>query len=149
MQDLRCTVRLADHHLPVPLINIARVQIIEIFVSSDRVHIRIKAFSRFKSVSFECRPLPFREGLDDLIGLSGHCFDIELDRPLNTVQVIIQTGGLIDEQRSRYALQVHLAPELLLERIADELDRILRIPYRHVRIIILRQYKTHGSSLLI
>ena len=85
VQYLRCSVCLADDHFPIPLVNVAGMKVIEVLVSSNRVHVSVKTFARLEPVFLERKSLPFCKRLDDFIGLSRDGLDIELNRTFHAV----------------------------------------------------------------
>ena len=50
---------LSYHSLPVPLVNIQRMQVVQLLVSSDSIHIRIDTISWFYFVFCQRQTLPF------------------------------------------------------------------------------------------
>ena len=138
-----------DYALPVPLVDVAGVKIVEILVPADRVHIRVQSFAGPEAIMSECPAFPFCERLDDLEGLARHSLDVEGDRPLDTVQVVVETGRLGHKQRGGNAVEVHFTAKFILKQIADELDRLFRLADGHVRIVIVRENQLHAYTLLM
>ena len=103
---------------PVPLVHIDGMDIVQLFVPADGVHIGVQAVAQGEVVPLQGQPLPFCQGMDYL-GIHSHSGNIEGYRPFHTAQVVIQTGALGDEQRSGNALQVQRLGKLLLKGFFD------------------------------
>ena len=74
-----------DDLLPVPLVNVDRVQIVQlIFVTTYGVHVGIQSLAGVEAVALERETLPLRERLHDLGVLVG-AQDIKADGALNAV----------------------------------------------------------------
>ena len=85
VENHRSPVFAADDHLPVPLVHVGGVEIVEILVAADRVHVGVEAFARLKAVFSEREALPFRERLDNLEGGARKRLHVELNRALDAV----------------------------------------------------------------
>ena len=140
-------VLLVDDHLPVPLIDIATVQIIELLIATNRVHVGIETLARLEAVLLQCHSLPLRQRMHDLDRLIRPPWNIEADRTLITVQIIIETRALRHEKRRRDTAEIHLPTELLLKCISDILDCLLCLTHRKTRIIILWNDQSHTYPL--
>ena len=103
---------------PVPLVHINGVDVVQLLIPANGVHIRIQAVSDGKVVPFQGQPLPLGQGVDHL-GILLNGGNIKADRPLVAVQVVVQSGILRDEQRRRDPLQVQGAGKLLLKGLFD------------------------------
>ena len=53
------TLFLGNHSFPVPLVYIQRMQVIQLFVSTNSVHIRIDAVTRLYRIFCQTQTLPF------------------------------------------------------------------------------------------
>ena len=116
------------------------MEVVQLLITADCVHVRVETFARFKPVALQGISFPFREGLNYFEGLARYRSHIELYRPLNSVQIIIKTGCLINEKRRGYSLEIHLTTEFFLKCIPDKLDCCLCLAHSHVRIIRFRKY---------
>ncbi len=84
---------------PIPLVNIDGMDVVGLFVAADCAHIRIEAFSIGKSVFLQGEPFPFGQRMHDFRGGIILLFDAEYDRAFHAVQIIVQTGSRVNEQR--------------------------------------------------
>ena len=67
------------------------MDVVELFISSDRIHVGIETASRFYPVSAESHSLPFCQRLNDFNILLIHVFDRELYSSLIAVEVIVES----------------------------------------------------------
>ena len=103
-----------DDLFPVPLVDVNGVQVIHFFITADGVHIGIKALARLKAVFVKGEPLPFGERVDDLCLRPGF-ENIKRDGAFNAVEVVVDAGRGIDEQRRGNPLESQRFRELLLK----------------------------------
>ena len=148
LMERECGTRFRrDDLFPIPLIDVYGMQVIQLFIAPDGVHIRIDALAGMDIIAIECHALPFGEGMDDL-RLSICVGDIEANGTLDAVEVVIQTGGRLHEQRRRHAAKIQLAGERILKYALDEADGALRFVKRKMRRIARGDKRlTHGKSL--
>ena len=126
-----------DHLFPVPLVDVDRVEVVELLVAADRIHIRHKAVADEKAVVVQRQPLPLRQRVHDLRVQRGGG-DVERDRALDAVQVVVQAGRRVDKQRRGHALQVQCGADFDEENIFDQADRLLRLIKAEARRITFR-----------
>ena len=89
LQGFNGALFFGDDLFPVPLVYIAGVEIIQLLITADRVHIGVKTFARLKIILLQRHALPFCEGMDNLDGLAGHACKVELHRAFHAAQVVI------------------------------------------------------------
>ena len=118
LQVLGIAVVTGDDLLPVPLVDVDGVDIIQIFVSADGVHIGVQAAAHAEIVALQGHALPLRQGMDDL-GVGTHGGNVKGNGALVAVQVIVQAGSLGDEKGCGNTLQVQRIGKLLLEGVLD------------------------------
>ena len=94
------------------------MDVVQLLVPADGVHIGVQAVSHGEVIALQGQPLPLRQGVDHL-GFLAHGGDIEGDRPLVAVQIVIQAGVLGDEQRGGDPLQIQGVGKLLLKGLLD------------------------------
>ena len=136
---------------PVPLIDVDRVQIIEhVLVTADCVHIGIETLSGVEIIAIEGHALPFGKRLNDL-RLPAGLQNIERDRTLIAVEVIIQAAGLLQKQRRRDAKQIQIRGELILKQALEQADGLLRVINAEQALIALGNVGVHAlfSSLSV
>ena len=90
LQIIEIPVFPGDDLLPVPLVYIDGMDIIQILVPADGIHVGIEAVSHAETVALQGQPLPLGQGMHHL-GILAHGGNIEADRPLITVEIVIQT----------------------------------------------------------
>ena len=118
LQILQIPIFPGDDLLPVPLVHIDGVDIVQLLVPADGVHIGVQAVADAEIVPLQGKALPFGQGMNHL-GIHTNRGDIEGYSPLVAVQVIVQTGVLGNEQRSGHTLQVQGRGKLFLEGSFD------------------------------
>ena len=59
LQERQRTILLADDGLPVPLVDIQRVQIVQLLIGADGVHVGIDAVARLYLILGQRQTLPF------------------------------------------------------------------------------------------
>ena len=127
-----------DDLLPVPLVDVDRVEIVEHLVTADGVHIGVKPGAGREAVARERETLPFRQRVDDL-HVGAEVEDIELHRPFDAVEVVVEAGlGLYEEGRG-HTRQFEAARELPLKGVLRQLDGDLSLHNVQLGKIVLRQ----------
>ena len=99
LKEIKGAVLGCNDLLPVPLVNVNRVEVVKILVTADSVHIGIYALTRRKTVFFQRESLPLCERMHDLC-VSVDPFYIERHRSFNSVQIIVQSRRRAYVQRS-------------------------------------------------
>ena len=102
------------------------MDVVGIFVAADSDHVSIEAFADTESVFAEGIAFPFGERVDYFCRFA-RLLDIEGDRTLHSVEVVVETGVGADEQRRGNAAQEQALGQEILEEILDGLDRDLRL----------------------
>ena len=126
-----------DDLLPVPLVHVDGVQIIQLFVPTDGVHVREQTLAGPEPVALQRQPFPFRQGVDHL-ALHVHGGDVEAYGPLVAVQIVVETGIRGYKQRSRHPPQIQGAAQVDLETVFDKFDSSLHFVHGQGRPIPLR-----------
>ena len=98
-------VFLTDDLLPVPLVHIDGVEVVHILVAADRVHVAVEALAHAEAVVLQGLALPLGQRLDDL-HLDAAVLGVEGDLPFDAVQIVVQAGRSLDEERRRHAVEV-------------------------------------------
>ena len=147
-QRLDIALLARDDFFPVPLVGINRVEVVEILVAADSVHIGIYALTGSKAVTHQRHALPLGKRLYDLCDRI-NSLDIKADRTLNAVKIIIESRCGIDKQRRGCALQVKCGSELALKRLLEITYRGLSLIKVEYRGIALGDIGMHTSSFLI
>ena len=61
---------------------------------------------------------------------------VEADRALHAVEVVVDARARRDEKGRGHALETEVAHKIALERVLDELDRLLRLADAHARLVV-------------
>ena len=147
-QIINRAVLLLDHFLPVPLIDIDGVEIIEdILVASNGIHIRVKALAGIKTVYMQRHALPFCKRLHNLC-LSADVRNIKGNRTLVAVEIIIQSGRLLNKQGSGDTEKVQICGQLILKQTLQQTNRFLRVINTQQAAIALGNVGIHSDSSL-
>ena len=78
-----------DDSLPVPLVHIQRVQVVQLLVGTNGIHIRIDAIARFYLVFCQRQTLPFCQRMHHLCTGIAQILNRERHCALHTIQVIV------------------------------------------------------------
>ena len=128
LQIVQIPVFPGDDFFPVPLVHIDRVNVIQILITADCVHVRVQAVAHTEIIAFQRQTLPFCQRMDNLCVLP-HRRHIKADRPLKAVQVIVQAGILRDKQWRGHTLQIQSGSKLFLKSTLDVRNRALGIVF--------------------
>jgi len=105
LKECQSTVFLTNNGLPVPLINIQRVQVVKLLVGTNGVHISIDAISRLYLVFCQTQSLPFCKRVHHLgLGIA-QILDREAHGALHTIQIVVNTKSFQHEEWCRYSAQ--------------------------------------------
>ena len=114
LQEIQIPVFRGDDLLPVPLVHVDGVDVVQFLVPADGVHIGVQAVAHGEMIPLQSQPLPLGQGVHHL-GISSYRGDVEGNRTLIAVQVVVQAGVFGDEQGSGDPLQIQRVGELILE----------------------------------
>ena len=128
-QESKRAVLLADDSFPVPLVDVERVQIVQLFVGTYGVHVGIDARSRLNLVVGKSQTLPFSKRMHHLRLLVAEVFDGERNRTLHAVKVVVDAETLQNEEGSSDAAQMQLSGKVLLEEVFYQFDALLGLVY--------------------
>ena len=128
----------ADDGLPVPLVHIERMQVVKLLISTDSIHVGIDAIARFYLILRQRESLPLGQRVNHLSLRISQILDGEGHSTLHTVQVVIDTQSLQNEQRSRHATQPQFGREVLLKELLDEFNTLFRLLHIEQRFIFYR-----------
>ena len=135
---------LGDDLFPVPLVHIDRVQVVQLLVPADGIHIGIQTATGLKAVFTQRPALPLCQRLDDLDFVFGHIQQVKLHRALHAGQVVVKTALQGDEQRGRDPFQVQSHGQIPLEIILDHLNSFLGLTHAQPGGIALGQDQLVG-----
>ena len=107
MQQMLIARFLGNDLFPVPLVHVDRMQIVKLFIPTNGIHVCIDALARMDVIAIQRHALPFGQGMYNLT-LGFRCRNVEAHGAFNSVQVVVEAGAGIDEQRSRNPLQIKL-----------------------------------------
>ena len=85
---LKClcvTFFLRNYFFPVPLVNIQRMDVVCIFITTYRTHICVKPFAGMEIVILQCISLPFCKRMNDLCNRTILFFDVKGNRTFYAV----------------------------------------------------------------
>ena len=81
--------------------------------------------------------------------LSADVRDVEADRALIAVQIVVQAGSLLHEQRRGYTAQIQRVGQIRLEIALDEFNGALQLVDGQGRVVALRDRDlAHGEASL-
>ena len=115
LEVIQVPVLRQDDLLPVPLVDVDRVEVVQlVLVAADGVHVGIQALARPEVVALERHALPLGKALHDLGSRVG-VQDIEGDRALIAVEVVVQAGIFVHEQRRGDAVEIEPRAQIVRE----------------------------------
>ena len=111
--------------------------VIHLFVPADGVHIREQTLAHIELIFLQRQALPLGQRMHHL-GVGTNIGDVEGNGALDTVEVIVQTRILINEQGSRHPAQIQCLTEVDLEIALDELNGALHFVHGKRRFVPFR-----------
>ena len=126
-----------DDLFPVPLVHIDGVEVVDLFVAADGVHVGEQALADLEVVALERKTLPLGQRMNDL-GIGADVGNVKGDGPLDAVEVVVQTRIFIHEQRSRNPAEIEGIAQIDLKIALDEFDGALHFIDRQRGVVVLR-----------
>ena len=117
------------------------MEVVQLFVGADGVHIGVDAVSAGNLILRQRHPFPLCQRVDDLGPLVAHIADGESHRPFDAVEVVVDAQSALDKQRRRDTPQPQLRRQALLEKVLYAFDGLLRLGESQVGLIILGKYQ--------
>ena len=138
---------LIDDLLPIPLVHVDGVEVIQLLVPADGVHVRHQAVAHEEIVVFQGQALPLGQGVHHL-GVLPHGGHVEADGALHAVQVVVEARGRVHKQGRGDPLEVQRGAQLYLEDIFDEPDGFLGLVQAQGGLVVFRDDGHTGSPSL-
>ena len=98
LEEIEIPLPVRHHALPVPLVDVDGMDVVDLIVRTDGVHVGVKSRSGSESVVRQCHALPLCKALNDFHGGLPHIAHVETHRPLDAVQVIVDSAIRLHEQ---------------------------------------------------
>ena len=99
LQILHRATLLGHNTLPVPLVNVERVEIVQLLVGTDGVHIGDDAVAILHLILRQRHALPLGQRVNNLGLCLGHILYGECHGALGAAQIVVHTESLEHEQR--------------------------------------------------
>ena len=115
-----------DMLLPVPLVHIDGVEVVHVLVAADSVHVAVEALAHAEAVVLQGLALPLGQRLNDL-HLDAAVLGVEGDLPLDAVQIVVQAGRSLDEERCRHAVEIQRGAQGVSEQPLHGADGALGV----------------------
>ena len=115
-----------DDLFPVPLIHIDRVEVIQLLVPADSVHVAVQTLAHAEAVVLQRLTLPFCQRLHHLC-LGAAVLDVKGNLALHAVQIVVQAGGSLQKQRCGHAVQVERGAQGIGKQPLHRADGALRV----------------------
>ena len=142
-EELHRAILRADGALPVPLIDVERVDVVQLFVGADGVHIRVESVASRDAISSQLHALPFGQRVHHLGTSVAHIFDGERYGALHAVEVVVQARIGKDEEGRRDASEAEGLGEFGLEGLLEQLDGVLHAFRRQHGTIVGGEVEVH------
>ena len=102
------------------------MEVIQRLIPPDGVHVGVESLPNRKLIPVEGHALPLGQGMDHL-GVPPGGGDVKGDGPLHTIEVVVQAGGRLDEQRGGDPHQIERASQCILKKALEKADGLLGI----------------------
>ena len=149
LQEGQVTLLGAHGTLPVPLVHVQRVEVVQLFVGADGVHVGIEAVARGNAVFGQFEPFPLGQRVDHFGTCLTHILNGESHGPFGSVQVVVDTCAREHEERCRHPTQVQLLCQSPLESVFEHFDGLLGGLGVECRTVGDRQGECHGQKRII
>ena len=126
-----------DDFFPVPLVHIDGVEVVQVLVAADGVHVAVQALAHAEVVVLQGLALPLCQRLHHLC-LNAAVLDVEGDLALHAVQIVVQAGGSLQKQRCRHTVQVQGGAQRVGEQALHGANGALGIVQVQRGLIVLR-----------
>ena len=121
------------------------MEVVHVLVAADGVHVAVEAFADPEAVVLQGFALPLGQRLDHL-HLDAAVLGVEGDFPLDAVQVVVQAGGGLDEERRRHAVEVQRGAQGVGEQPLHRADGALGVvQVQRGRVVCRNDDLAHGS----
>ena len=148
LQIVQIAVLGGDDLLPVPLVHIGGVEVVQILVPADGIHVGVQALAGVELIALQSQTLPLGQRVDHHGGV-GHAADVKGDGALHAVQIVVQAGRLSYEQRGGDPVEAEGAAEAVLKQAVEQADGLLCFINIEQRGVPLRDTGTvHNRTLL-
>ena len=111
---------------PVPLIHVDGVKVVHLLIPADGVHVGVEAGALRELVPLQGQALPLGQGVDHL-PVGAHVGNVEGDRAFHAVEVVVQAGAAVHEQRGGHPVEVQPHAQAVLELLMDQFDGPLQL----------------------
>ncbi len=125
-----------DDLFPVPLVHIDGVDVVQILIGPEGIHVRVDAPAGSNAQFIQFQAFPFCQGVHDFGACLVHPLDGEGDRPLDAVQIVIDTGAAENDHGGRDAQQRQLGGQVHLEHVFDGFDGFFGILGRSKQVAV-------------
>lgn len=138
LQEGHLALLTGDDSFPVPLVNIQRMEVVQLLIGSDGIHVGINAKAWFNMVFGQRESLPFSQRMNNFCLGVTQVLDGERHRALHAIEVIVDAQALHHKQRCRHTRQTQFGCQILLKEILDQLNALLRLMLVKQGLVMLR-----------
>ena len=103
------------------------MQVVQFLVSADGIHVGIDAVARLYLVLSQRQSLPLRQGVNHLGLRIAQVLDGKRHGAFHTVQIVVDTQSLQHKQGSRHTTQAQFRGDILLEKLFNQFNTLLRL----------------------
>ena len=125
-QVVRRAVPGGQNLLPIPLVYVDRVEVVQLLVPADGVHVGVKPLSHREMVAVEGHALPLGQGVDHLGVLLGKGY-VKGHRPFHAVEVVVEAGLGLHKEGGGYSAEVQRPGESVLKDPLQKTDGLLGV----------------------
>ena len=121
-QESDATLFGGDGAFPVPLVYIKGMEVAQLLIGTDGIHVGIDAIARTDVVFGQCQSFPFGQRVNHFgLGIA-QILDGEGNGTFHSVQVVVDTHTLQHEERGGNTAQAQFRRQVLLEKFLDLFD---------------------------
>ena len=103
------------------------MKIVKLLVSTNGVHVRVNAIARLYLILCQRQTLPLGQRVYHLCLGIAQVLDGKGHGTLHAIQVVIDAKTFQHKQRSRHAAKPQLRRDVLLEKLLNQLNALLRL----------------------
>ena len=128
----------ANHALPVPLVDIERMQVAQLLVCANSVHVGINAVAGLHIVFGEGETLPLGQRVDHFGPGIAQILDGEIHSALFAAEVVVDAQTAQHKQRSRDATEAKRGGKVIGKELFDDFNALLGGVHVEQRTIVTK-----------
>ena len=135
LEESYSTILTGDDSLPVPLVYVERVQVVELLVGTDGIHVGIDAISWLYLILSEGKALPLSQGVNHLSLGIAQVLNRETHWALYAIEVVVDAETLQYKERGCYTTEAKFCTQVLLEKLFYQFDTHFGLAHIQQRLV--------------